>query len=269
MKRITWVSIGTGAVLLFAGCTSTSGTATPATTTGAPSSSSTASSSSASPSSVTSPTASATASSATASSGTASSATASSGTASSATASSGTASEPGASGPATARATKTLGDTTAGLDDQSATWLTALCDGIAPILPASRNVSGISSSDPTVARAALVKLYSSFGSSYSATAAALKTLAPPTFSGGSEFASTVIRALETAGPLYTADAEKVSAIDPTKDPAAVTKAAATMPNTLSAASAPMQDFSALRLTPQTRAAFEKLPACADINLSAG
>ena len=263
MKRTTLTAALTGAALLLAGCSSSS-TATP---------SSSSSSSSSAPVATPSAAVSSSAPSSASSSGTSSSESSSSApvstessASSSAPVSSVTSGATGASG----APTTTVGDTTTGLDVQTAAWFSTFCTGFEPIVGLSKSAAGLatSSSDPTKGKEQLVDLYSKFGTSFTTTAAKLKPLPPPSFAGGPAFAAKVVKALESAGPVFTADADKLKAVNVGKDPAAFGKAVESLSTNLTTATQPLQDLGSLKLTPQTQAAFEKLPACAKLQASA-
>ena len=279
MKRTTLMAALTGATVLLAGCSSTSGTAAPASTSSATSAASVSSSSMSSAmaaasqaSSSGAPSSSAAASITEPSTSAASSETASSDTASSEAttssddSSSGTASSASSTSSSSKLPTTTVGNNSAGLDAQSAAWLSAFCTGFTPIVGQTKTTAtSLASSDPTKIKAGLVKLYGSFGSIFNDTAAKLKPLDPPSFSGGSAFATKLITALEKSAPIFLADAKRVSAIDAKTNSAAIVKEASALPKALQEAAAPLDELDALKLTPQTEAAFEKLPACAKLN----
>ena len=248
MKRTTWIAALTGAALLLAGCSSKSGTATPASSTPSVASSTSAASSSA-------PAASSTASSAPASSEAASSAPASSEAASSAPESSAAGGDTAASSP---QVTKTLGDTSTGLDAQSTVWFTAFCGGLAPVVQISSSLSATGGSTDTAAEEKkLITLFGTLGTTMTTTASTLKKLPPPTFNGGAEFATKVETAFGTAGPAISAEAKKIAT-----DPASLATSMTGLSDSLTKAVQPLDDLSSLQLTPQTQAAIEAIPACA-------
>ncbi len=252
MKRTSsLVAALTGAALLIASCSSTSGTATPG--------SSTSSSAAAAPSSVSS--AASSASSSVASSEESTSAPApseSSGPVSSQSADS-SVSE---SVPDT-----TVGNESGGLDAQSAAWFTAFCGGLAPVLTASGSLQTLGSSagsDPTAAIKKLVALFAALGTSMTKTAATLKTLPPPTFEGGDAFATKVVTAFGSAGPAITDEAKKIAA-----DPSTLTSSMGGLTDSMTKAVAPLEELGSLKLTPATQNAIENLPACAKVKSLSG
>jgi hypothetical protein len=113
----------------------------------------------------------------------------------------------------------------------------------------------------------IVNLYSKMGDAFTDTAAKLKVLPPPTFSGGDAFAAKVTAAFEKAGPEFTKDAAKLKAI-PLTDTAAMGKALSGVSGSVQGALGPLQDLNSLKMTPQTQAAVEALPACAKLKTSA-
>ena len=278
MKRTTLMAALTGAAVLLVGCSSTSGTATPASTSSS-SAAATSSSAMSSMSSSMAPSSSAAVSEAPSSD-------ASSSAPESSASSSEVASGPESSGPESSGAessdsetadstsssskapTTTVGDSSEGLDVKSAAWFTEFCGGLQPLGSIAQDAGAISGSDQAAAQKALVNLYDKIGSSFTATAAKLKPLPPPSFSGGDAFATKVVKALETSGPTFSADAKKLAAIDVKKDPAAFSKAIEGISKDLGTATGPLNDLNSLKLTPQTQAAFEKLPACAKLKSAA-
>lgn len=271
MKRTTLMAALTGAAVLLAGCSSTSGTATPASTSSAAVTSSSSMSSSAM-SSAMAPASQAPASSAAASvTEPSSSAPASDAPSSEATMSSEDTASSAAStlsSASTSKAPTTVGNTSGGLDVASAAWFSAFCGGLQPVADIAKDAGKITGSDQTAAQKSLVNLYSKIGSSFTATAAKLKPLPPPTFSGGEAFATKVVSALGSSGPTFSANAKKLAAIDVKKDPAAFGKALEGVSKDLGAATGPLTDLNSLKLTPQTQAAYEKLPACAKLKAGA-
>lgn len=256
MKRIS-LTAALGAALLLAGCSSTSGTATANTSSTV---SSTAPSTSSSPDS---PAVSAGSSVSAPAGSAASSAPESSG---GAVASSGVADSSSRS-PAT-----TVGDSNTSLDAQSAAWLSTFCGGFAPVIALGQDASASISAQgtaPAKVQSAIVTLYQALGQAFTETASKLKDLPPPTFDGGPAFATKVVTGLESAGPVFTANATKFKAIDISKDPSAFTGAVSGLAASMTTAMAPLGDLGSLKLTPQTRAAFEALPACAKLKAAAG
>lgn len=278
MKRTTLMAALTGAAVLLAGCSSTSGTAAPASSSGAAVTSSSSMSSSAmtsgSMSSSMAPASQASSSEAPASSAAASitepansapasGAPSSAATTSSEDSSSDTASS-AASTPSVSKAPTTVGNTSGGLDVKSAAWFSEFCGGLQPVADIAKQAGSIGGSDQAAAQKSLVSLYSKIGSSFTATAAKLKPLPAPTFSGGQAFATKVVSALGTSGPTFSADAKKLAAINVKTNPDAFAKALEGVSKDLGTATGPLQDLNSLKLTPQTQAAYEKLPACAKL-----
>jgi hypothetical protein len=273
MKRTTLMAALTGAAVLLVGCSSTSGTAAPASTSSAAVTSSSVMSSSAMSSGMASasqaPSSAAPAS--TAAGITEPSSPAASGPAASSEAptssddsSSGTVSSSASS----SKAPTTVGNTSGGLDVESAAWFSTFCGGLQPVADIAKDAGSLGSSDQAAAQKTLVSLYSKIGSSFTATAAKLKPLPAPTFSGGEAFATKVVAALGSSGPTFSANAKKLAAIDVKKNPSAFGKALEGVTKDLGAATGPLQDLNSLKLTPQTQAAYEKLPACAKLKAGA-
>jgi hypothetical protein len=242
MKRTTTlIAALTGAAVLLAGCSSTSGTATVAvsSTSILPSSAASSSASSlAAPSSAPTP-----------------------GSSDNSEPSVSESSVPG-SAPDT-----TVGDASGGLDAQSADWFTAFCGGLAPALTASGSLTALGSgaaSDPTAAVKKLVVVFGALGASMTKTAATLKDMSPPTFPGGKDFASKVVAAFAAEGPAITAAAKKIAA-----DPSSLASSAGGLSDLMAKAVGPGEDLSALKLTAATQNAIKQLPACAKVMSLAG
>jgi hypothetical protein len=266
MKRISLMA-ALGAAVLLAGCSSTSGTAT-ANTSASTASSAPAVASSASQSSAPSSEAASSA----ASSAPASSAPVSSGPATSGSTAASAASPSGQDTSSSKTAATTVGDSSGSLDAASAAWFSTFCTGFTPVVTLGKSAGSsiaAQATNPAKAQAAIVDLYQTFGRSFTDTAAKLKDLAPPTFNGGPAFASKVVTALQTAGPVFTANAAKLKAIDVTKDPSSFSTALSGLSTTMTTALGPLQDLGSLKLTPQTQAAFEALPACAKLKTASG
>lgn len=266
MKRISLMA-ALGAAVLLAGCSSTSGTAT------ANTSASTASSAASSAPAVASSASQSSAPSSEAASSAASSAPVSSGPATSgSTAASAASPSSGQDTSSSKTATTTVGDSSGSLDAASAAWFSTFCTGFTPVVTLGKSAGSsiaAQATNPAKAQAAIVDLYQTFGRSFTDTAAKLKDLAPPTFNGGPAFASKVVTALQTAGPVFTANAAKLKAIDVTKDPSSFSTALSGLSTTMTTALGPLQDLGSLKLTPQTQAAFEALPACAKLKTASG
>jgi hypothetical protein len=266
MKRISLMA-ALGAAVLLAGCSSTSGTAT-ANTSASTASSAPAVASSASQSSAPSSEAASSA----ASSAPASSAPVSSGPATSGSTAASAASPSGQDTSSSKTAATTVGDSSGSLDAASAAWFSTFCTGFTPVVTLGKSAGSsiaAQATNPAKAQGAIVDLYQTFGRSFTDTAAKLKDLAPPTFNGGPAFASKVVTALQTAGPVFTANAAKLKAIDVTKDPSSFSTALSGLSTTMTTALGPLQDLGSLKLTPQTQAAFEALPACAKLKTASG
>ncbi|QNK82707.1 hypothetical protein [Nakamurella sp. PAMC28650] len=266
MKRISLMA-ALGAAVLLAGCSSTSGTAT------ANTSASTASSAASSAPAVASSASQSSAPSSEAASSAASGAPVSSGPATSgSTAASAASPSSGQDTSSSKTATTTVGDSSGSLDAASAAWFSTFCGGFTPVVTLAQSAGSsiaAQATNPAKAQAAIVDLYQTFGRSFTDTAAKLKDLAPPTFNGGPAFASKVVTALQTAGPVFTANAAKLKAIDVTKDPSSFSTALSGLSTTMTTALGPLQDLGSLKLTPQTQAAFEALPACAKLKTASG
>ena len=263
MKRTTLMAALTGAAVLLAGCSSTSGTAAPASTSSSATSSATVMSSSSAPasaaSSMSAPVSPAASGSAPASQP-ASSEMTSSGTASSDTASSETASSEGAAATNTPVSTSTVGDATGALDAPSTAWFSAFCGGVAPIVTGATSLTSLSGSASSAAsQKKIATLFTTMGTSLTKTAADLKALPAPTFAGGAAFAARVEAAFAKAGPALAAGGKKITA-----DPSQADATASGLADSMTAAVAPLQDLDSLKLTPATQAAIEKIPACATV-----
>lgn len=267
MKRISLMA-ALGAAVLLAGCSSTSGTATANTSASTASSAPAVASSASQSSAPSSEAASSAASSAPVSSGPVSSGPATSGS----TAASAASPSSGQDTSSSKTATTTVGDSSGSLDAASAAWFSTFCTGFTPVVTLGKSAGSsiaAQATNPAKAQAAIVDLYQTFGRSFTDTAAKLKDLAPPTFNGGPAFASKVVTALQTAGPVFTANAAKLKAIDVTKDPSSFSTALSGLSTTMTTALGPLQDLGSLKLTPQTQAAFEALPACAKLKTASG
>ncbi len=273
MKRTTLMAGLTGAAVLIAGCSSTSGTAAPASSAASAAASAVATSSStmSSMSESMAPTSMASSSMAPSSMAPSSMASSSMAPTSSEASSSEapTSSEASSSASSSKAPVTTVGNTSGGLDPQSAAWLSTFCGGLKPLADVAKNTSGLGGTDTTAVQKTLVNLYSSIGSSFTSTAAKLKPLPAPTFSGGQAFATKVVSALGTAGPTFTANAKKLAAIDVKKNPTAFAKELQNGSKDLTTATGPLNDLNSLKLTAQTEAAIEKLPACAALKAAGG
>ena len=169
------------------------------------------------------------------------------------------------------RPTTTVGDTSGGLDAQSTVWFTAFCGGMSPVVQLESSATSLASdmSNPSLAQKDLVNLYSSIGTAFTSTAAAVKNLPPPTFPGGPTFAAQTVTAFETSGPVFTAEAKKIAALSVTKDPSSLTTALTDLSDSMTKALAPLDKLGNLKLTPQTQAALLKIPSCAKMQSLAG
>ncbi|MET3807054.1 hypothetical protein ABIB25_004076 [Nakamurella sp. UYEF19] len=272
MKRTTLLATLTGAAVFLAGCSSTSGTAAPASST-----SSTAAAAASGSSVAVAPASSAPSSGSAASSDSAGSSSASSTADGSVSQSSPAGSSPADSSSADSSSasssapTTTVGDSNSALDEASSTWFSAFCGGFAPIINVSKSASaiGAAASDPAKGQKLLVDLYKSLGKAFTDTAGVLKVLPPPTFTGGDAFATKVVTALGSAGPEFTKAGTTLAAIDVKKDPSAFTSALSGLSTSMTTALQPLQDLGSLKMTPETQAALEKLPACAALKSAGG
>ncbi len=268
MKRVTLMAAVAGAAVLLVGCSSTSGTATTAGTVSSVGSSSVAASQPATSPASSPGTPSAPASSP-AAAGVASSAAPGSPAASVGTAGStpAVAEAPTVSPVVTSSVTRpaptTVGGTSRALDAQSTAWFTAFCGGMSPVLELSQSV-GSAGTGSAAAQKKVVTLFGTLGSSLTRTAATLKSLPPPTFTGGPAFATKVITAFGASGPAITNEAKKIAA-----DPSSLTSSMGGLTDSLTTAVQPLEELGTLKLTPQTQAAIEALPACAKVQSLAG
>jgi len=142
------------------------------------------------------------------------------------------------------------------------------CGGFQPVINATKSMSKGGATDPAKGKNLTVELYSQLGAAFTGTAAKLKALPPPTFSGGDAFATKVTSAFEKAGPEFTKNAAKLKAI-PLTDTSAMTKALSGVTGSMQSAMRPLQDLSSLKLTPQTEKAIEALPACKKLSSATG
>ncbi len=144
----------------------------------------------------------------------------------------------------------------AALDEQTTTWFTTLCEGVAPIGElANLDTSG---QDAATAQKTGVQALQQFGTVLSETSAKLAAAQPPTFEGGTEFANQVTSGLAESGPKLTALAQSFGAIDP-KDTAGLQQAFQGLSGELSSAIAPLQELQ--QLPPAVSEAVKKIAAC--------
>jgi hypothetical protein len=236
MKRTSLMAALGGATVLLAGCSSTSGPA---------------SAGSAGTSSIT---------------GTTSGSTAAEPTAGPTSSSTGSTIGTGTS--RTSNVAATYGATTAGLDTRSTAWLSTYCTGLAPIAGVAKDIDGVSSADEGTQQATAANLYQTFGASFTSTADRLRSQPAPTFSGGEEYAGKIVEIFRTAGPVFTAKAEQIAAIDAEANPAALKAAIDNLSSELGARTGPVAQLDSMQLTPQTAAAFRAVPACAKLSAKA-
>lgn len=163
-----------------------------------------------------------------------------------------------------------MGDTNSALDEASSTWFTAFCGGFTPVISITKSATQLSGdvSDPAKGQKLIVDLYQKLGKAFTDTAGKLKTLPAPTFTGGPAFATKVVTALGSAGPEFTKAGTALAKIDIKKNPSGFASAVSGLTTTMTTALKPLQDLSSLKLTPETQAAFEKLPACAALKAAA-
>ena len=266
MKRTSLLAAVLGAGLLLAGCSSTSGTATAnsSAATSAPAAASSAPASAAAPSSDSSSSSAADSGSAMAS-GSADQSSSADASGSSEASGSSSASD------LTTAPTTTVGDDSSSLDAPTSAWFTAFCSGFTPVVDLTSDTSALTSAatDPAKGQKVLVDFYNKIGMAFTDTSAKLKSLPAPTFDGGPAFATKVVTALGKAGPTFTDTAKKLAAVDVTKDPSAFASAVSGLSTSMTTALQPLQDLGSLKMTPQTMAGFEALPACAALKAKAG
>jgi hypothetical protein len=148
----------------------------------------------------------------------------------------------------------------ANLDEQTKTWFTTLCEGVAPIGElANLDTSG---QDAATAQKTGVTALQQFATVLTDTSTKLKSTPPPTFEGGTEFANQVSSGLAESGPKLAAVATKFAAISPS-DTAALKQAFEGLSGELSSAIAPLQQLS--QLPPDVSAAAKEIPACKSLN----
>ncbi len=270
MKRNRLMAAVTGAAVLLAGCSSTSGTAasaTPSTSNAAATSSSSMSSSSMSSSMA--PASSMSSSMAPVSSMASSEeptsspeqSASSSGTASSSVS---VASSEDTGSSTSTPPTTTVGNQKAGLDETSTKWFDAFCTGVAPVVTGGKELTKMSSSSSAATQKKTLELFETLGTSLTKTSDTLKGLPAPTFSGGDAFAAKVVKAFGTAGPALSAAAKKIAASPSTPDASAMSS----LTESLEKATAPLNDLGSLKLTAATQADFLKIPSCAAVQKAA-
>lgn len=126
----------------------------------------------------------------------------------------------------------------------------------------------MSSADKSTQQATAANLYQTFGASFTSTAEHLKSQPAPTFSGGEEHAGKVVKILGSAGPVFTAKAKQIAAIDAKANPAALQAVIDNVSSDLGARTGPVAELDNMKLTPQTAAAFRTVPACAKLSAKA-
>ncbi len=145
----------------------------------------------------------------------------------------------------------------AALDEQTTTWFTTLCEGIAPISELSKlDTSG---QDAATAQKTGVQALQLFGSALTDTSAKLTAAPPPTFEGGADFANQLTSGLAASGPKLKALAVTFGAIDPTNT-AALQQGIQGLSAELSSAVAPLQQLQ--QLPPAVSESVKNIPACA-------
>lgn len=267
MKRTTLMAALTGAAVLLAGCSSTSGTAAPASSSSAGVTSSSAMSSSAMSSSMA-PASQPASSEAPGSSAAASvtepssSAPASDAPSSEATMSSEDTASSAASTPSASKAPTTVGNTSGGLDVKSAAWFSTFCGGVAPFLDGAKSLTKLNSAKTTKPQQ-VVDVLDAMGGSLTKTAASLKQLPAPEFNGGEAFASKTVQAFAAVGPQLTSAARKIEA-----NPSSGQSAMTALGGALTKAAGPLTELNSLKLTAATQTAILKLPACAAMQKAA-
>lgn len=139
------------------------------------------------------------------------------------------------------------------------------------MLDLANDASGAAStlSDPVKGQKFLVGFYQKIGTAFTDTSKKLKDMPPPTFDGGPAFATKVVTALGTAGPAFTKNAKSLAAVNLTKDPSAFNSAISGLTTNMTTALQPLKDLGSLKLTPETQAAFDALPACAALKAKVG
>ena len=235
MKRTTTlIAALAGAAVLIAGCSSTSGTATP-------SSSPTSSAAQVSASAVASTSVAA--------------------PSSAPESGSGESSAPAGTVADRSGAASSAAPASTALDAKSAAWFSVACGGLTPLTGVS-SLMGSLGSDLSSAAKKLTGVLTLTGSSLTKASAQLKKMPAPTVAGGDALATKTIAAFETAGPEISAAAKKIEA-----DPSTLLGAVTGLQNSFTKAAEPVSELG--KLSPETVAAIEKLPACAKIASLAG
>lgn len=143
------------------------------------------------------------------------------------------------------------------VDAQTATWFSAFCSGMSPMLDAAQG-SVVPTGAGADLQATMVKEFSTLGDAMTNTANALKPLPPPTFSNGTQFATDVVNSLSQAGPLLKSAAATVQAVSPT-DMSGLETAIAKASESLSSSMSTLSKYS---LDKNTQTAMKNIPACA-------
>lgn len=191
MKQGTPVACLLAATVLLAGCGSASDTAGSAAPNSAAASSVAASTAASSGGST--------------SGGTTSSAASSSATSSSLSSSSSAVSSPDDTTSSAASSPAGTGGATGDVDAETVAWFDTFCTGIAVFADLGEN-------EPDSPEE-LGQQLTTVGTSFTDTAADLKTLPPPTIEGGNELAQQLIGNMEEAGPVFTDFGQRVAQID--------------------------------------------------------
>lgn len=146
--------------------------------------------------------------------------------------------------------TISAGGSSTELDAQSTAWFTTLCSGLSSVVALEGK--------PNLTPAEAGELLTTAGNQMTATGQALAAAPPPTFTGGVEAADNVVKALTELGPSFVALGQKAATIQ-AGDTAAEQQFTADMQQTF----APFASMSQVVVTPETKEAVAKVPACAE------
>jgi len=145
--------------------------------------------------------------------------------------------------------TISAGGSSTELDAQSTAWFTTLCTGLSSVVALEGK--------PNATPAEAGQLLTTAGNQMTATGQALAAAPPPTFPGGTEAAANVVTALQQLGPSFVALGQKAATLQE-GDTAAEQQFTAEMQQTF----APFASMSQVIVTPETKEAVAKVPACA-------
>jgi hypothetical protein len=159
--------------------------------------------------------------------------------------------------------TKTLGADTV-MDAKTTKWFSTFCTGMVSM----SSVTGFTpdTSSPDKLKTQIVNLYSKIGTAFTTTAANLKPLPAPSFTGGEEFASTLVDGMATSGKAFLSNAAKVKAADP-KNKAAFGTLMGEVAKDMSNATKPLADlFNKVQADPAMVKGVQSIPACQKLQM---